>query len=110
MNTDPYHIHRNHFYVLGQGFGTFDATPGSSDINSLNYFDPMRRDTVTLPAAIACQPSDPAPCYTNVVGDIRCNGPVGAACIPPATLTGKSPSWVALRVHFDFEGPIFSHW
>ncbi|KAF2841786.1 multicopper oxidase [Patellaria atrata CBS 101060] len=41
----PIHLHGHDFYVLGHGNGTWD---GNAD--SLNYDNPIRRDTATLPA------------------------------------------------------------
>lgn len=39
------HLHGHDFYVLGQGAGKFSATNGST----LNYDNPIRRDTAMLP-------------------------------------------------------------
>ena len=42
----PIHLHGHDFFVLGQGVGQFSSTGGST----LNYDNPIRRDTAMLPA------------------------------------------------------------
>ncbi|KAF2869685.1 Cupredoxin [Massariosphaeria phaeospora] len=41
----PIHLHGHDFYILGKGAGTWDGTA-----NGLNFQNPTRRDTATLPA------------------------------------------------------------
>jgi FtsP/CotA-like multicopper oxidase with cupredoxin domain len=41
----PIHLHGHDFYILGSGIGTWDGTT-----TGLNFENPTRRDTATLPA------------------------------------------------------------
>ncbi|KAK5174222.1 laccase, multicopper oxidase, benzenediol:oxygen oxidorectuctase [Saxophila tyrrhenica] len=43
----PIHLHGHDFFVLGQGVGNFSDTAGAT----LNFANPMRRDTAMMPAA-----------------------------------------------------------
>lgn len=56
----PIHLHGHDVYVLGQGTGKFSA---SNATGILNFVEPTRRDTVTLPAlgwlAVAFESDNP---------------------------------------------------
>ena len=41
----PFHMHGHHFWVLGYGLGSFNASTNSS---SLNYINPAFRDSFTI--------------------------------------------------------------
>ena len=41
----PFHMHGHHFWVLGYGLGSFNASTNSS---SLNYVNPAFRDSFTI--------------------------------------------------------------
>lgn len=43
----PIHLHGHDFFILGKGVGQYDAAAAST----LDFYTPLRRDTVTLPAA-----------------------------------------------------------
>jgi len=43
----PNHLHGHYFWVLGKGSGTFDL---NTDSNSLNFDDPVQRDTIRVVA------------------------------------------------------------
>lgn len=42
----PFHMHGHKFWVMGYGMGVFDPV---ADHDGLNHYNPMLRDTVTLP-------------------------------------------------------------
>lgn len=47
FEAHPFHLHGYAFYVMGQGFGNYNA---SSDPGMFNYYDPPMRFTVSLPS------------------------------------------------------------
>jgi laccase len=47
FENHPFHLHGHNFYILGQGFGTYD--PSIDGSNSLNLYDPPLRNTVSVP-------------------------------------------------------------
>lgn len=47
FESHPIHLHGQNFYVVGSGFGTYNA---SSDPKSFNLVDPPSRNTVAVPA------------------------------------------------------------
>ncbi|XP_071714837.1 laccase-4-like [Rutidosis leptorrhynchoides] len=45
--SHPMHLHGHNFFVVGQGFGDYDA---KKDPKNFNLFDPVQRNTVSVPA------------------------------------------------------------
>ena len=45
--SHPLHLHGYNFYVVGQGFGNFDA---NKDPAKFNLVDPVERNTVGVPS------------------------------------------------------------
>jgi len=48
MDHHPMHLHGHKFWIIGQGYGTFDPAT-DWDNPTLNFHNPMLRDTATIP-------------------------------------------------------------
>lgn len=63
FESHPFHLHGFSFYVVGSGFGNFDA---ARDTPNFNLRDPPLRNTVSVPAggwtAIRWKASNPGKC------------------------------------------------
>jgi laccase len=46
--SHPFHLHGFNFFVVGKGFGNFDA---DNDPKKFNLADPVERNTISVPTA-----------------------------------------------------------
>jgi laccase len=47
IESHPMHLHGYNFFVVGQGFGNYNPT---NDPTKFNLIDPVKRNTVSVPA------------------------------------------------------------
>lgn len=96
----PIHLHGQNFYIVGEGFGTFNAT---TDTPKFNLVDPPSRNTVAVPsggwAAVRFRTTNPGVWFMHCHFDIHStwgmamafivkdgNGPFEKLPPPPADL------------------------